>query len=543
MGQTRVNLLHLLEDLRDAYPGSLPATIVAETVANSLDSGAGHVAFRADPAAATLAIVDDGGGMTRAQLRRYHDLAATSKRRGRGIGFAGVGIKLALLACEEVITETRRAGRAYATVWHLSSRHKAPWRYVDAPGLVAGKSGTAVRLRLENPLSELLDERWLEATLRAHFAPLFDAAFDGVLEDAYPVGIRFFLNGRPLERREGDAAAAGHAPLVVRMPRKRKPSAVGWLARADEALPEDRRGVAVSTLGKMILRGWDWLGIAPVAADRITGLVEAPALSEALTLNKADFVRTGTRGATYLAYRKAVQQAVSDQLAAWGDGAEPPPARRPRTRPIERDLEHILIDLADDFPLLATLVDRRPGGQRRIPFGGVRETGAEWSAAAALQGRAEADRPGGGGAGPEPSAPEGEPGAAEPQAATSPGEEPAGPPAATLGELPGRGGHKRPGRYGLEIRFESRPDLPELGRLVESTVWVNDAHPAWRRLAGSRAEGYHIALTAAMALAPLAAPPGALHAFITTFLERWGEAAEEDGKLRPGRARRRGARR
>ena len=37
MGETRVDLLHLLEDLRDAYPGSLEETILTEIVANSLD--------------------------------------------------------------------------------------------------------------------------------------------------------------------------------------------------------------------------------------------------------------------------------------------------------------------------------------------------------------------------------------------------------------------------------------------------------------------------------------------------------------------------
>jgi len=40
VGETRVDLLHLLEDLRDAYPGSLEETILIEIVANALDSGA-----------------------------------------------------------------------------------------------------------------------------------------------------------------------------------------------------------------------------------------------------------------------------------------------------------------------------------------------------------------------------------------------------------------------------------------------------------------------------------------------------------------------
>ncbi len=39
MGETRVDLLHLLEDLRGAYPGSIEETILTEITANALDSG------------------------------------------------------------------------------------------------------------------------------------------------------------------------------------------------------------------------------------------------------------------------------------------------------------------------------------------------------------------------------------------------------------------------------------------------------------------------------------------------------------------------
>src|SRR5438445_808762 len=71
----------------------------------------------------------------------------------------------------------------------------------------------------------------------------------------------------------------------------------------------------------------------------------------------------------------------------------------------------------------------------------------------------------------------------------------------------GRAESARAPKYGLGIQFESRPDDPELGRLMESAVWINDAHPAYRRAAASRSEGYHIALGVAMALAPLAVEP------------------------------------
>ncbi|PYS11933.1 MAG: hypothetical protein DMG15_16130, partial [Acidobacteria bacterium] len=153
MGETRVDLLHLLEDLRDAYPGSVEETILTEIVANSLDSHASRVSLQTDPAQSLLTVVDDGAGMRRRELARYHDIAASAKSRGEGIGFAGVGIKLGLLVCEEVLTETRRASSHVASRWNLASRHKAPWKWVNpVPGLLGG-DGTAVRLKLRNPLS------------------------------------------------------------------------------------------------------------------------------------------------------------------------------------------------------------------------------------------------------------------------------------------------------------------------------------------------------------------------------------------------------
>ena len=175
MGQTRVDLQHLLEDIRDAYPGAVEETILTEIVANSLDSGAASLRFECDPAGATLTVVDDGSGMARRELARYHDVAASAKSRGDGIGFAGVGIKLGLLASEEVLTETRRGEVHVATSWHLASRHKAPWKWVPPPGLLE-THGTAVRLRLRNPLSPLLESGFVEGVLLRHFQPLLDPA-------------------------------------------------------------------------------------------------------------------------------------------------------------------------------------------------------------------------------------------------------------------------------------------------------------------------------------------------------------------------------
>ena len=286
---------------------------------------------------------------------------------------------------------------------------------------------------------------------------------------------------------------------------------------------EEESGIAVSTLGKVIKRGWDWLGLSPADASGVSGLIEVPQLADALILNKADFVRRGEKGATFLAYRKAVQEAVRTQLAEWGDAMQPPGSRRPRTRSLERDLQSVLADLSDTFPLLATLVARRPGGQRHLRLGEGNLDGTGLAPGTGLESEPSSASEGSAPAVGESSTEDAGLSEDASSLATKEERQPSFPPGAAL---PGGRGRKAPVRLGLTIRFEHRPDHDDLGRLVESTVWVNEAHPAYRRAASTRSEDYHLALTVAMALAPLAVETAHLHDFVTAFLARWGEAGK-----------------
>jgi hypothetical protein len=541
VGETRVDLQHLLEDLRDAYTGALEETILTEVVANALDSGATHIRLFASPADATLTIVDDGRGMLRRELARYHDIASSTKSRGEGIGFAGVGIKLGLLVSREVITETQRGATHVATRWHLASRHRAPWKWIPPPGLTASR-GTAVQLVLSNQLSPLLDAGYVEEALRQHFEPLLDSTFDEILGRHYRARITFDVDGRELAPA---VPATVRAPISIRLGRRRTPSVVGFLER-HHGLEPDREGIAISTFGKVIKRGWDWLGVTPAVRGQVTGLVEAPDLAGCLTLSKSDFIRIGPRGASYLAYRKAVQEVVSRQLAQWGDGRDV--EARPRIVRLERDLERVLEDLSDDFPLLRSLVDRRAGGQKRLPMPG---RGAEKVASplfAEALSRANGEE--GSAESPTEAMPPGastEPDAAHPlsDVPPTPADVPPEPKSSSgagdnqtrteiaAGTLQTTSGRRRPARYGLLVQFESRPEDSELARLVDSTVWINDAHPAFIRASASRSLGYHTALSVALALAPLAVEAPHEHAFITHFLAHWGGAkAAKRGRRR-----------
>ena len=92
MAETRVDLRHPLEDLRDGYPGSTEETILTEIIANSLDSGATRTRILADPASASVTISDNGSGTPRRDLRRYHELAASRSFRCARAGAARGGV-------------------------------------------------------------------------------------------------------------------------------------------------------------------------------------------------------------------------------------------------------------------------------------------------------------------------------------------------------------------------------------------------------------------------------------------------------------------
>lgn len=521
MGETRVDIVHLLEDLRDAYPGSAEETILTEIVANTLDSGARSLRFSIDRDTSTLVAIDDGRGMTRRDLSRYHDLGSSTKTRGRGIGFAGVGIKLGLLVADEVVTETRRSNVHVATAWKLSTRNRAPWKWIEPPHYL-DETGTAVALRVSNSLSHLLDAGFIEAAIVGHFQPLFEPEFIDILSTIYPGGLTIHVDEQVVV---GPIRTGDRVPVALRIGRQRRPSAVGYLARHAQPLPDGDQGIAISTLGKVIRRGWDWLGITPAEGDRIEGLIEVPSLAEALTLNKGDFRRTGSAGALFLTYRKAIQEMVTTQLEAWGQ-SPPADVGRASTRPLERDLHRVLGELAGEFPLLAALADRRAGGQQRLPLGtsGTGQPGL-WGGESGLHGVI-------GSSGKEPGGTNGKGRSADPGSSASTSSN-AGKGTSTPGKgedpsllpLPTAGRRAKRAKLSFDVRLESLPDDPQLGRLIESTIWVNEAHPAYRRAKATRSEAYHLALTVASALAPLTVEAERQQDFVNRFLARWGEAA------------------
>ena len=62
---------------------------------------------------------------------------------------------------------------------------------------------------LSNPLSPLVDAGFLEETIRCHFEPLVDPAFEAILRRHYTRPIAITIEGRPVSAAQTAGNSAG----------------------------------------------------------------------------------------------------------------------------------------------------------------------------------------------------------------------------------------------------------------------------------------------------------------------------------------------
>lgn len=517
--ETRVNLKHLLEDLRDAYAAPIEEVIVTELIANALDGGAHIVRLETVPEARLFRCVDDGGGMNRVALRNYHNIAASTKERGEGIGFAGVGAKLSLLVAQHVITESRGKNGAHAAAeWYLKDAYKAPWKFVSFSGLIKKGRGTAVSLILKQGNNALLDEVFLTQTVQRHFYPIVSSEelIGKVMRTCYKKPIEVFVNGNVVE--VGAVGKSSHA-FSIYQGRHRKVIGAGFIEKAvidqtfwqkmfgtDSERPGES-GLRISTYGKVIRGGWEWLGLPIKHPELLSGVVEIPSLSSILTTNKSDFLSDRASLKKYYDVRKSVQRAVLPILRELGEAEEHKEAVKTSAawKPLAHDIEGALSKMTESFPELEALIGEhwRRQAARTADVNRHRATGEK-----------ETDI-----------LPRGEVASAQKRESSSVRE--------PLTEDKGGEKTKRTKQPGLEIAFEDFDvgDVAHLGRLVEERVVVNTAHPAWKRAEALGQEPYHVLLVVALTLGEYLQSSEGIPAFVSTFLKSWSEAAESSGRL------------
>jgi len=281
----------VISDFLESYPYGPFEVLVIETIANSLDSDASKVRIRIEdrPEGLSYEIEDDGRGMTRNQFENnYHALALSSKTKGQGIGFAGIGAKL-YLAClssgQSIITETRHKGQTLASELTLI-KGEPKWRYLSKS---LAHDGTTYRVVLD-PSSALVSNETVEEIVRKHFNSMLFRGETTVFVGEKELAAWVPSNGKPMT----SSFRIKESEYQCRF----------WLANAEL----ERSGVEVSVFGKRIIAG-DYFGtdyqIKPNFRKRVYGMVDADGLAVLLNTPKTDF-RTSVNSQLWSTFRKQI---------------------------------------------------------------------------------------------------------------------------------------------------------------------------------------------------------------------------------------------
>ena len=269
----------LIRDFRDQFPYDAVTALVVETFANSLDAKSTSIDITVGKD--TYEIIDDGKGMTRNEMEEYHNIASLTKRKGEGIGFAGVGAKIYLDRADYVFTETKSETFYGATRWFFEGK-KLVWIPVKPKGVIRGKTGTYVMVKSKEKVDSLkLTPSFVEDVIRRYY--------NYVLLGYYgPKTVR--VNGKVLKGwypNEKDIAEIKNFNFKFGNYRIK-----GFFTKLRNEVPSCFQGISIVVYGKTISQ--EWFKQYPLESEKFTGMVQADFLSEIVTTSKSDFNRTKT---------------------------------------------------------------------------------------------------------------------------------------------------------------------------------------------------------------------------------------------------------
>jgi hypothetical protein len=487
---------HFLDDIRDMYPFNIEEAILVELIANSLDAKTTLLDIRIDPDRKTFQLVDNGSGMDVRGFDNYHNFSTSFKRKGQGIGFAGLGAKLSLRIAERVITESRSTKTWRASEWRFERKRRSSlpvWFDLDERTLP--HNGTSVRMELKGRSHLLLDPSLVRTAILAHYLPLI------ALNEFYESmrlyrRVTVLVNGEVLE--PAWPVPAKSKQIVFRRGKGRIPFALARFELHAQPLSEGEQGVAIATYGKIIRR--DPLKQYFTMMDRITGIIEVPELVECLTTNKCDFRKDGAAGYKYYRFSKMAQQ----EFRGWLEELQLLEKKEIGADRDVRRLQRVVNSIVGNIPDLQQFF-----GGRSERIGLVRDADGSLL-----------------GARPEhPQRPESD---TAPHKLVDGMREP-------LEEAPRREQALQPSgenaadrrashaNFGPLIRHHDAPDRDAMSWMEGDTIYINTAHPAYGKAAERKFLEYHELLTIALAMVREVPTSQERIDLLEQFMIRWGK--------------------
>lgn len=276
----RIDLQAIIKNFIEAYPYDPFEIMVIESVANSLDAKASRILLTLEDRQGDLyySISDNGGGMTKEEFEaNYHALAISSKTKGAGIGFAGIGAKLYLVflpAGKTILTETRKNGSSLASYLTLVDGEPR-WTYSSPSKL--SQDGTYYELMINPDHKQDASEKTLIDIIQRHF--------NSILLGISSRKCEIIVNGKKVEAWKPDIAAEHKFEVKIGNQTYR---GILWHSKKDmKRIP----GFEISVFGKTIQTDWFGLdySVKSQVRTKISGHVVADALTALLNTTKTAF--------------------------------------------------------------------------------------------------------------------------------------------------------------------------------------------------------------------------------------------------------------
>jgi len=338
----KVDVLKVIENFVEMYPYSSAECVVIEAIANCLDAKANRidVSLITDESGRKIfRVVDNGKGMTKEEFEEnYHALSISSKVKGEGIGFAGVGSKLYLVflsAGERIVTETRSESfHATSQITVIGGEPK--WTYIDKRTLT--NTGTLYEVKLNEEDANFLTKEKIIQIIQEYYNAILLGRYGDII---------ISFAGERVQPWKPELVNETATPIVFKI-RGKEFRCYFWQAKDNL---NGRQGLEIAVFGKKI-KDKQWFDLDYLVKSHlrniITGQILADGLALLLTTNKCDF-RLQTNPRLWGSFRQKAYDAFGDWLEEIGAMEERPigemdPGLNSLCKKLEREINKLLRD-------------------------------------------------------------------------------------------------------------------------------------------------------------------------------------------------------
>ncbi len=296
-----------------------PSLLIIESIANSIDSKAKNIDMqlltRGD-GVYVFKITNDGEGMNRKVFEEsYHKFSASSRAKGEGIGFAGVGAKLCFYLTPMTRVKTTTIGPdgpLCSLMWWNDRDKEIKWNYVDQAS-VDPSDLNKLRTYRKGTIYEVEIDYRTYHHLYNNYEKIARKWYNAILLGLYPGTISF--KSKPIGPEKFDIEEEAQRTIKVA---DEKFSCFFYVLKED--LPEDKEaiiGINFVVFGKYIKTDHlEWGGrIKPSFQKRVYAVIKADSLAKYLNFNKQGF-RPGSK--PYVAVRREAEREFSIWLGSIG---------------------------------------------------------------------------------------------------------------------------------------------------------------------------------------------------------------------------------